>query len=745
MMKFKSTFLSLLSLTALVTVPTACEDEEENTGAPSIELSTSKLEFDITGGTATVELTATRDWKVDVPANVDWIAVNPKKGAGSNKPATVEISVLANKVNDVIGSARNATLKFDIGFDARELVVTQEGEEVKYTPISEIRAVGVGNTIGDNAVVCGVVISNKDLNDLTSKKAVIIQDETAGVYLYLAADASFARGDKVTVDLSGAQVSEYGGLIQINGLANDKVQLVSSDNEIVAKTVSIDDFLANKYESQYVAIADVQVQDSDLSKTWVQNDNHSNINIVDKSGKKFVVRSSKYSNFKDETVPQGSGTIKGIGSYFNSTLQLVFSDADDYKGLTGARFTVGGGGEEIPGGAGEGTKSSPYNVVKVLNIINSGKQTDAEVYVKGKISSLKDNKGADGFGGEQFGNYTYQISDDGTSTNEFMIFRGYYLNGEKFTSADQLKVGDDVVVLGKLIDYNGTPEMNSGNKIISLNGKESGEGGGDNPGDVKDPITATVAEFLAAAESKEQPYKLTGVIGGSINTTFGNFDLTDETGTVYVYGLTKTNLGYGAKNDQSYASLGLKAGDTVTLIGFRGSYSDKIEVMYSYYVSHTPGEGGGDEPVNPGTGEFDSNVTWTLVTNAYDKTSNPAQAAKVNGVDVSNVLKLGKSNVGGSATLHLKAGATKVTYYGVAWKGKTSVKLVATVGGKSYEQPLAPNNGATGNPQPAYTITVTDSDKYTITFDSALASDIDVTISTEASKERAILFGIKAE
>ena len=52
-----------------------------------------------------------------------------------------------------------------------------------------------------------------------------------------------------------------------------------------------------------------------------------------------------------------------------------------------------------------------------------------------------------------------------------MVFRGYWLNGAKFTTAtaSQLTVGKTVVILGKLKDYNGTPEVDQRSKIISIN------------------------------------------------------------------------------------------------------------------------------------------------------------------------------------------------------------------------------------------------------------------------------------
>lgn len=96
----------------------------------------------------------------------------------------------------------------------------------------------------------------------------------------------------------------------------------------------------------------------------------------------------------------------------------------------------------------------------------------------------------------------------------------------------------------------------------------------------------TIAEFLAAPVTAYQKYELTGVIENIVNTTYGNFDLKDETGIVYVYGLTtKGEIG---SNDKSFSSIGLKEGDTVTLVGVRTEYKGTPEVGgQAYYVSHS--------------------------------------------------------------------------------------------------------------------------------------------------------------
>lgn len=98
----------------------------------------------------------------------------------------------------------------------------------------------------------------------------------------------------------------------------------------------------------------------------------------------------------------------------------------------------------------------------------------------------------------------------------------------------------------------------------------------------------TIAEFLAKEESTEVYYELTGTIKGTYNTSYGNFYLVDASGEVLVYGLTATKV---ESNDKSFATLGLKDGDVVTLIGTRSSYNNTPQVGGpAYYVSHTSPE-----------------------------------------------------------------------------------------------------------------------------------------------------------
>ena len=113
------------------------------------------------------------------------------------------------------------------------------------------------------------------------------------------------------------------------------------------------------------------------------------------------------------------------------------------------------------------TPETAYTVAKANDLITAGQGLDTKVYVIGTITKIKEVS-------TSYGNATYWIGD-GTeySANDLEIYRGYYLEGENFTAEDQIKVGDNVIVYGKLVDYKGTKEM-TGSSIYSLNGVTTG-------------------------------------------------------------------------------------------------------------------------------------------------------------------------------------------------------------------------------------------------------------------------------
>lgn len=129
---------------------------------------------------------------------------------------------------------------------------------------------------------------------------------------------------------------------------------------------------------------------------------------------------------------------------------------------------------------GAGTMEDPFNVAAANKYIKDGGDATVEKYVKGKISELKEFR-------SEYGSISYYISEDGTTANQFFVYGGNNLGNTKFTKLEELKVGDEVVICGKLKNYSGTYEFDSKNYLVSLNGKKAETGGGTTPGGEEKP------------------------------------------------------------------------------------------------------------------------------------------------------------------------------------------------------------------------------------------------------------------
>ncbi len=169
--------------------------------------------------------------------------------------------------------------------------------------------------------------------------------------------------------------------------------------------------------------------------------------------------SYKSSNTAVATVgSNGLVTIKGAGT---TTITATSAETSNFAaGEASYTLTV-----TDPNAAGS-SADHPFTVAQAMAAIDGG--STANAYVKGIISQIDEVY-------TQNGNATYWISDDGTTAKQFELYRGKYLDGANFTSADQIAVGDEVVVYGKLTKYGDTYELGSGNKIVSLkhSGKEA--------------------------------------------------------------------------------------------------------------------------------------------------------------------------------------------------------------------------------------------------------------------------------
>ncbi len=336
--------------------------------------------------------------------------------------------------------------------------------------------------------------------------------------------------------------------------------------------------------------------------------------------------------------------------------------------------------------AGTGTAADPFNVAGAVKYIEDGGSESELKYVKGKVVSIEKFDAS-------YGSMIYYISDDGTSTNQFKVFNGYAgPNRTKFSGADALKAGDEVVICGNLIVYNGTKEFQTGNYIVSLNGvggtttPDTPAGEAKGTGTEADPFNSVAANNLATSlgsgEVSDKEYYIKGKIQeikDQFAAQFGNatFYIADDENSqkflifrTYYFGGEKWKEGDGQ----------LKVGDEVVvcakLINYMGNTPETKQGGKLISVNgKTSIEGGSEKPDTPSTGDTTTPngnfETWVDgKPNNWKTASTAGNASVAQSTDAHS----GKYSVkvGGSTTankrlgykeMELKAGTYKIKYY----------------------------------------------------------------------------------
>ncbi|MBO6096666.1 MAG: BACON domain-containing protein, partial [Bacteroidales bacterium] len=267
-------------------------------------------------------------------------------------------------------------------------------------------------------------------------------------------------------------------------------------------------------------------------------------------------------------------------------------------GLAKAALTVKQEGKLGGINPGTGTKEDPYSVAAALEYIatlGADVQSSNSIYVKGIISDVATTFEASG----NYGNASFYMVDTEGSEDRFYAFQTYYLGNRKWKSGDtDVKAGDQVIICGPVVNYKGnTPETvgKGASYIYSLNGKTEGGAGGDDTDYSKVPAK-TVKEFIAAADTQNY-YKLTGKVS-NFNSNYCSFDLTDETGSIYVYSVD---------NKADWSSK-VANGGTVSLAGKYAFYAAKEqhEVVNAYILTFEGSGNTGNDDTPTGNGTLES-------------------------------------------------------------------------------------------------------------------------------------------
>jgi len=185
---------------------------------------------------------------------------------------------------------------------------------------------------------------------------------------------------------------------------------------------------------------------------------------------------------KDDLKVGQTVVVKGIVKAFTKNDGTIVNEIDKNSTIISIENT-GTTTPDTPA-TGKGSLSDPYNVAEAIAAIKAGTAPTTQVYLTGIISDVA-------FYNDQYKSITYYISDDGKG-KDMQVYSGKGLNGADFASKEDLKVGQKVTILGKIMkftDKNGNDimEVDKTSSIVKIEGEGTG-------GEVKpDPTPDTPA------------------------------------------------------------------------------------------------------------------------------------------------------------------------------------------------------------------------------------------------------------
>ena len=744
-MRIRTLISGSLALAAMLFAQ-SCGDKNEPEGLPEINLSKNVIEFQQEASSETIKVASTREWFLsNCP---EWIAVDPKKGKDPNG-MDVTISVLGNT-----GLDREAELKFSISY-------------YYYTKTLTVKQKGTGSA-------ADLVVYH---NDFDKTDAVKSED---GWKTYLDSfdgwknetGSGLSSIDYAFNGMSARQTSSGAS----NGTYSDypgsgkNYLWFAKENYFQVKNITLPENTVNyvlsfgSERNQYQAADNTFKHDEFL--VYVSNDGQKWVALEyafpkgDKS-RRWDLASTTF------TVPAGT---KSLYVYMTATVASAYMVDDLDLSVAAEAGTVIDFSKGVDLGTGGGETPEPTPGAGTIAEIAAGAENAAidlkDVLVTGV--TLK----------------SYVITD---ATGSILVFAN---------TDPKVKVGDKINVTGTTGKHNGLMQITTPTATVVSSG---------NAVSYPAPLELTEAKMKEDAPTAVTYVSFTGTVkksGNFYNIFVGSYTAKDLSCSFYTgdmegfvgsdikvegwyvggnphYQVVATKVEEVASDTPKFSvsteTLTAKAADKSVSFDVRGNVKWAVASdNAAYKVSPESGDGNGTVTVSfaenttdkdvtvkltvsttaevatksytvtlthkgvsaAGTEDFSSSVEWTLGTNAF------SEKATVNGVADVPVLKIGSSKKAGSATLKIPAGTTKVSFYGVTWKGKTAT-LKASVGETQVAtQALTANQGATGNAP--YKLTVEDSDKYTITLPAKLEADTNVTVTT-TTNARAILFAIRAE
>lgn len=560
-MKLRYFISSLMALVAVLL--TGCSDDNDPTYLNEIRVSQSSVAFPAEGGSVTIQLTTTADWKFDqmyqkitkhddgtkdttLVEAPDWVTISALSGGAGQQEIILTATTAAK--------SREATLVV-LCAGAKQyinLIQMTEKTEAPLVTVAEVLKGTEGTTYRVKGVCTSIANTTYGNWDLT--------DETGSVYVYGTLDAkggtkNFASwgmevGDIVTVE---GPMKNYNGTIELVD-----VTVISIEKSLIkVDSLSIADGMLTREGGLISAFISCKGQGF-------------SVEIPEEAQEWLSMVSMKPNMVTFRVLPNDGAARKTT---------VEFSTTDENGKKYSAQTTISQEAFTLPHGE---TADDPFTVAEAIAKCQEiGATSDGVLYyAKGIISSIKSVDTGD------YGNAEFNISSDGTEEGAVLkVYRSYFLNGEKFTAEDQIAVGDEVVICGKLKNYtdkegNVTPEFDAKCYVYSIK-----KGDAPDPGTLKNPFTVIQArETAGKLEDKavsEEDYFIKGKIS-SIKYTFSaqygtaQFNISDDGATegdqFLIYGTYYLGNRPWAEGDTQIA-----VGDEVIICGKLTNYSGTLE------------------------------------------------------------------------------------------------------------------------------------------------------------------------
>lgn len=199
------------------------------------------------------------------------------------------------------------------------------------------------------------IVTGSDKKDGNLYKEGYIEDASSGILLKFESTGGFYLGDSVIINVNGLYLGDYGDFVQMGGVpytdasGSLRVSGFNKDKQMITVSVgnpshptltTISEIESGDFLGKLVKLNEVQFSGSEAGKTYADplSDPPQSMNryLEDCSSNNIIVRSSGYSTFAGDPLPEGNGTITGIVTKFNSDLQIIIRDINEVD-MTGER------------------------------------------------------------------------------------------------------------------------------------------------------------------------------------------------------------------------------------------------------------------------------------------------------------------------------------------------------------------------------------------------------------------------